>query len=286
VIRIPAAEFRSHGEPLAVNEQVQINHIFCTAGEDTKRRLYIRRKEDCILAYCHNCGGYGFVSLGNKVKRLEELVADSKEFEENGTPHIALPDDMVFAGMWASWPGEARGWLMKYHVGQRDCLRWGIGYSPALHRVILPVYDDNDSRLIFWQGRALSDKQHPKYISVKAVPKPLFVANRMGDRGDSVVIVEDMLSAIRVSACVDAIALLGTSADFNDLTKLIEPYKEVAVWLDPDVPGRTKTVDLCRQLNLVAPSQVFDLGNLGSGKPNQPKEMSPSAMKAFLFPWT
>ena len=277
--RIPAAEFRSFGEPLATDQQINIDHVLCPAGLDTKKRLYIRRKSDCILAYCHNCGGHGFVSLGNKVKRLEELLKDNEELVKNGTPEIELPLDTTCD--WDKWPVAAKAWLMRYYVTQSIARRWGIGYSESMHRVILPVFNE-DGQLIFWQGRALYPSQSPKYISVKAVDKPLFKAH--GPRHphhNSVVIVEDMLSAIRISEHTDAIALLGTSADTSVLRNALAGYKDILIWLDPDMPGRTKAQDLKRIIHLCTEARV-----LVEDYTAQPKELNSEQLFRIIHPWT
>ncbi len=64
-------------------------------------------------------------------------------------------------------PSSGLGWLYHNHIEDRDIKKWQIGYSPGLHRVILPVYQGDE--LIYWQGRFLGkpDKvKHPKYMNV------------------------------------------------------------------------------------------------------------------------
>ena len=71
--RIPHKDFEHH-VPDSLGEQVNVNHVACTAGLDTKKRLYIKRTEkngrDIILAYCHHCGFSGVrMESSHKIKK-------------------------------------------------------------------------------------------------------------------------------------------------------------------------------------------------------------------------
>jgi 5S rRNA maturation endonuclease (ribonuclease M5) len=96
------------------------------------------------------------------------------------------------------------------------------------------VYQKDE--LVFWQGRLLRDPSpgHPKYSNQ-------FQAGRLGVyftvediKGERVVVVEDILSAIRVGKVCDCYALLSAHVSDAMIFALKAKYKEVMLWLDPD----------------------------------------------------
>lgn len=264
--------------PSTVGDQVHINHESCPAGRDTKRRLYIKRTNYAILAYCHNCGGYR-VSRTSKMLKPAELmerlvnahVEDNERREE-----VALPEDMEYGP--AMWPSDARAWLYKHHLNDMDIVKYKIGYSESWGRVILPVYEDG--KCIFWQGRSV-DGADPKYISVKSAKKPLFFATHSSGRAHHIAVVEDMLSAIRVardSGSGDAVALLGTTLDDKDTERLMNYASgAVVMWLDDDVPGRTRSLELVRRLRTIGQGHVYHV----VGKA-QPKNLNKEEIRSVL----
>lgn len=266
-MRIPPDEFRHAGEHLAVDQQVNIDHVFCSAGADTRARLYVKRTRDAVLAYCHNCGGHGIVGLRKStVKSIEDLLIENEAVAQQGLGELVMPDDVM--GDPDGWPAEAAAWLYHYGISRSEIINNEIGYSPSWDRVILPVF--SGGKLVYWQGRAVRKGQDPKYISAKAHNKVMFTAHTTSMKKDrfKVFIVEDMLSAIKMSRYCDAIALLGTSPDIDDLTVRLENYKNVGIYLDPDHAGYTKAIELEKRLSLVFLGTVkrYQLSK-------QPKEM-------------
>jgi len=225
---LPHIEFVPEGEDLEYGEQIHINHQNCDAGVDTKRRLYIKRGDDngtdAILAHCHHCGKSGYYNATNapakpKSKRNKPLG--------NGG-HVALPRD--FTKDWNDWPKQARIWIGVSGVGEATAHKWGIGYSKEYNRVVVPSYRNGE--LLGYQLRSLDKEDQPKYITY-ADEKPLYWYS--GRTCPTLVIVEDVLSAIRCSEHVDAAALLGS--DINDtLYALIaeQGYENFLIFLDND----------------------------------------------------
>jgi hypothetical protein len=123
-------------------------------------------------------------------------------------------------------------WLCKYGITDEERRIYHIGFSPKLNRVILPIYD-KDEKLAFWQGRLLEtpSKTVPKYMSVQVKgAEKLF---EIDSEGDTVVVVEDMVSAIKVGRHAASIALLGSYIP-HGLFKRLKKYKNIMMWLDAD----------------------------------------------------
>lgn len=266
---IPASHYRTEGERLAIGEQTRIDHTHCDAGHDTRGRLYVKRMPNLIIAFCHNCGQHGVVSVDRyKYKHINDLLKENEYYEKDGAVEIVLPPDATLHQF--DWPKEAVMWLAKYGIVEGEQVDAGICYSPSWGRVILPVY--RNGQLVYWQGRAVHG-QKPKYLTAKSNKKPLFILHHHnGGCPDCAFVVEDYLSAIKINRVATSVALLGTSADINDLTDALSCYKNIGIILDPDLAGIQKAHELSARLSLTVrgrvrvftPHEVADL---------QPKEM-------------
>ena len=58
---IDKSTIQSVGSALSLGQQTHRNHAGCSAGLDTKHRLYIKRVVGGIVAYCQHCNDKGFV---------------------------------------------------------------------------------------------------------------------------------------------------------------------------------------------------------------------------------
>jgi hypothetical protein len=126
--------------------------------------------------------------------------------------------------------------------------RYGLYYSAAINRLVLPVYCGND--LIMYQTRRLAQDGTPKYLSYG--PKVLGHCTSSGVK--YLVLVEDFFSYINVdsSDCgLKAASLFGTSLTDSMLATIIKLAPEhIIVWLDGDVPGRLSSRKVADKLRL------------------------------------
>lgn len=248
---LPPADYEEYA-PSGVGEQVHINHTNCSAGLDRKRRLYIKRTDTGVVAFCHHCGGHGVIPD----KRTQNIsVLRNKLIRETLTldvPVVHYPPDVCFDPI--HWHKDARAWVYKYNLSDEAIQRNQLSYSAAMHRVILPVFDEQDI-LTFWQARALDKHTTPKYLNKRSVAKPymfLRTVNLSSSYAKTWVIVEDVLSAIRVSSVCNAIALLGTHMT-NEVVLALRretPHK-VCVWLDADQAGWKGKMEVSQKLSLL-----------------------------------
>jgi DNA primase len=109
----------------------------------------------------------------------------------------------------------------------------------------MPVYDTEDN-LIWFQCRALLKGQKPKYMQPSGDKgSVVFQSKTSKTRGtkETVVVVEDIMSAIRVGEVANTISILGTKSDTNQINTLSR-YSTVITWLDSDKAGRngSKTI--------------------------------------------
>lgn len=207
--------------------------------------------------YCNACGYNPFSHKGKQT--LAEL-AELRKLNEEAQRHaqsrtIALPDDTSYE--LSTFSPEGRHWLFKAGITPKIITKYRIGYSKLLRRVVLPVYGET---LDWYQNRAVFEGQKPKYLQPNVAKNAMFNAKLI--RPDSnVVIVEDILSAIRVTeAGYIATSILGTKlSDWQ--TSRLSRASSVTTWLDGDRAGRKGAASIRKTL-----SMLMEVGNIVTEK--------------------
>jgi len=177
--------------------------------------------------FCFKCGhSTGRKKVGEQVRR--------------SASEIVLPSDVV-----AELPFEARAWLGQYSLARLDIQQNNIMWSEQWSRIVFPYFDDTG--LIAWQGRYVgNDKTKAKWFSqgkIHEIIHPIKVRNR------EAVLVEDIVSAIKVSKIKGSIPIFGSSISSKQLLRLKTVVDKVWVYLDPDV--RTKSVSIASLARLL-----------------------------------
>lgn len=147
---------------------------------------------------------------------------------------LALPEDFQY-----SMPDVGYAWLLKGGVNQFLIEHYGIGWSDAMHRVVIPVF--SEASLSAVQARAVLPGQKPKYLNKTGFGTSLFwsddavmLQEPIGDWG---VLTEDILSTIRVGRIQHAVASLGTSLNHRNASRILQRHPSMLVWYDGDDAG-------------------------------------------------
>jgi hypothetical protein len=242
--------YRHYG-PLDIPKR--FNHNECTeygqSSNDKRGRLYVTRKPNGWQFHCHNCGdkfsGFqprdGASSPSETIEAIKNLV----ENELVTADEVKLPPDCT-----DRLHKDGVRWLLKYGITSEEISKYKIVYSPSIHRLIFPVFDSNDN-LVAWQGRAL-DNSKIKYMTEirKDIEHRVYYVPK--DDRKSIVIVEDIVSAIKVGRHLNAMALLGSY--FNPkIVPYLRCFEKVIFWLDDDkYVSSISYAKKCRQLGLNA----------------------------------
>ena len=230
---------------LALGEERKYNHEGCKAGEDTKKRLYIKRVVGGKLAYCHHCNEHGFV---------RELSADGTTLRKwlyGDTPEPTR----VVRGMPLKTSTISHipliVWLANHHVNVPNDNFFQQNHKAELVFVLRGVF----GAITGYQARSF-DPSKPKYTThMLTHAEATWFGVSYPAR--TVVITEDYTSAFRVwnDVGLTTLALLKTSISTNTLNELVgmSPSR-VLVWLDPDEPGRVASKKLAARLKVVLPA--------------------------------
>jgi DNA primase len=159
-------------------------------------------------------------------------------------------------------PGVSAYLEAKYYLRLTDCARaelsWTREYSDkGSGRLILPVRDVNGT-LYGFVARRLGEGRGPKTLSFLEDSRGAWY-HRAGSK--SIVLVEDQLSAIRVSNHVSAVALMGTNISDSLVSALVKQgYDTVHLALDKDAYNKAirTAVTLRSKLKLRVPQLEKD----------------------------
>jgi DNA primase len=208
----------------------------CPTGAGRDKPLVVTRIATGWKWFCHRCGEKGIKwAKGLSPKEWLKFNKAREVREHNTVSKVKLPH-----GMTSHIPAVGLAWLYQYHLSDEDISYYGIGYSNTLNRVVLPVYGE-DGTLLYYQARNLApkeewDEKNPKYMNVKARTRQdiYFKVAPPERKTDEVVVVEDIISGIRVGKQYDCYSLLNAYIPDELIFRLCKDYPETILWLDPD----------------------------------------------------
>ena len=169
-------------------------------------------------AYCFCCG---YFEQGSK------FIHHFKN-EPRNTETITIPTDSRH-----DLPERCREFLEQYGIGEFDIQRNYIVWSPSYERLIFPIFVNGN--LEAWQGRYFGEEKKSKWF-YKGDLNNLFytIGNPYAKK---LVLVEDIISAIRISHCSDFLAMpiFGSHISQKRLLTIKRFYgMPVIIWLDND----------------------------------------------------
>ena len=217
----------------------------CGIGSGSKAAIY-NHSHKAYSLYCNACGAQPFHMKGKltltELRELEDLNEQAKRGLQRP---LELPADFT-----TDISLQGRLWLYKAGLSPTDWAKYGIGYSESSRRVVLPVYGEQ-GQLVWQQQRAVISGQSPKYLQpARDKGETVFMAVPEQGTTRRVVVVEDILSAIRVGKHQTAISILGTKLSAGQAKKLSQ-FDEVTTWLDGDSAGRAGSKAIRKSMSLV-----------------------------------
>lgn len=228
-------EWLEAAQRLQVDDKCRID---CSCG--TGRTMVVNNYIKHYSAYCFRCNRKEYHYKGQI--GLNECTFKDKEVRQ---VKIELPEDTIplieATGYYAS---IGRKIMYRCNIMEDLWTKHNIGFSDSLRRVVMPVYDSNN--LIWYQLRA-TEANKIKYLQPSADKN---VCYHIKGNKDTIVITEDILSAIKVSQVTDTLSLLGTKIN-NKALNILSEYKEVVIWLDGDTAGINGSHSIRKSISLL-----------------------------------
>lgn len=209
--------------------------------------------------FCYSCSYY---VPSNGIARFK-----SKNEPELIKHEVVLPSDSD-----VNYPARAIEWINKYELTRNDLLTNNVLWSENKQRLIFPVY--GPTGLIAYQGRYFGEDKEVKWYGRGNLKDTFHI---LGRSSSQLVLVEDIVSAIKLAKFTEAMPLFGSHVGierFKRLRKLIEPSVEVFLYLDPDM--RRKSIVEARIGSMVG----LNMRVIYSGA--DPKEESYETLKEIL----
>jgi hypothetical protein len=214
------------GHSLQIGDTINIFH--CKKGHNNDR-LFITKKDDCVLFFCHHCGKKGKLNTTRAAyKKRTGQLTNTKNKPRMST---AMPADGILEPQ--KWPVEAMRWTSRAGMSLTDIEEAGMQYSPSFNRVIVPV--SFEGQYNGWVGRRVgNDDSIPKYLAAYVDRgKNIYVCRTNTEK--EIILVEDILSARKLAkAGYNSVALLGTSLSDEMFYYLTVRYNSFIIWLDND----------------------------------------------------
>jgi len=202
---------------------------------DHRNSLVVLRVNNGFVFHCHHCqkfsGRHRWTDLGPSqiIEQWNGLthqpVADDKGKQQEII--TKLPPDVT-----KDLPTKAINWLSQYQITPQEISEYDIWWSEALNRLIFPIKNKTKTKLLAYQGRWVDDldKSTIKWYTVyEGVGRaPYF---RVFRGSNKLVVVEDIVSAIKTGRFVDSLALLGSHMPDN-FYLIARKYQCTYIWLD------------------------------------------------------
>lgn len=174
--------------------------------------------------WCFGCGHYIPADI-TSLDQVEDLLNNNKKDNNDNN----LPSDFSY-----TIPSQAYGWLKSYHLTNEEIVNNYIGWSNKEQMLIFPYYGGDDNELLMWQGRYFPART-PKVFTKGYPDKHLLLhASRNDAMANRIVVIEDAVSAIKVSRVCNSTELLGSYLSMHKAVRLSRYYSHLTLWLDND----------------------------------------------------
>lgn len=128
-------------------------------------------------------------------------------------------------------PSEPLQWLLKYGITQHTANTFGIYWSPYRQLLCWQIKSPRDA-ILGWSTRNFSPEAKKKANHYGAIHDDVnIIETKLSSK---IVLVEDYLSAIKVSQHLPVMCLYGCTINLESLQTLSKQFKGVILWLDSD----------------------------------------------------
>jgi len=233
---------------LPLGHKARVDCENCGEGTNTKAMIVSHN----VKSYSGSCFACSHQPFEMKGKQTLAEIAELKRINNESLcrtegERLTLPTDFT-----TDIPLEGRLWLYSNGITSTLKQQYSIGYSPRLKRVILPIFD-SEGTLTWYQCRALLTGQKPKYLQPSGDKSSVVFQSQLREtehNPSTVVVVEDIVSAIRVGEVTNTISLLGTKATTAQVVCLSK-YDRVVTWLDSDKAGKRGSTSIRQSCSLL-----------------------------------
>jgi hypothetical protein len=178
--------------------------------------------------HCFGCGSHHHAPVTmDSIRKMAERAKEAAVTLDEFANRLEFPRDFTPLDQ-ALFAKEPQHWLASYGITGDEIKKHGIGWSAKDSLLIFPWYN-TAGNLLMWQGRNFSGKG-PKYVTKG--PKSEVNAYIGNTRCDTLVVVEDFVSAIKVGRTFAAMPLWGADMTLGQVQTANKRFGDLVVWLD------------------------------------------------------
>ena len=230
---------------LSKDDPNYIGHIPCPqCGSKDNNYRWADGHEFCF----GRCGYYKSVPL---TKEEICVLLEQKEFHEfkasTGNSFPTLPE--IPEDAYASILEPGLTWIKKYGIYNEEIREHDILWSQSQEQLIFPIYNDN-YYTIAWQARNFRPNSK-KYLTYGKMDEILHILGLTKHSNPDIILVEDLISAIKVSRYYRCLPLFGSACSKDKLSRIRRYTDHVRFWLDSDKLGSSiKMAKVAAQLGM------------------------------------
>lgn len=234
-------ELRLHASGMFRGETVGgISCPWCRGGRNKDKSFSLTKRIDgLVLFICHRakCGRHGRLNHG-------EILLN----EEQASPFVPreyLEDTRVLT------TAEYTSLYASYGLSPADIMDHRLAMEVRSGRLVIPVMSPK-LKLRGYEARLMPDveSEAPKTLHYKEIDEP-WLGWFAGPTQGVVVIVEDVISAIRVSSLYTSASLMGSHITMDDMMELVGYTDDLVLCLDRDATA--KSLKFKQRFQYVAP---------------------------------
>lgn len=190
----------------------------------------------------HWCYACGYFVPGSAITGYIARTSTDDTRVNIQTSKLSLPTDSSRA-----IPREAKEWFFQYGFDHNTLLRNNIMWSAQREMLIFPYFIMGE--LMGWQGRVFNPEERTKrkWFTQGKVDDFIYTVGRPEKQ---LVLVESIVSAIKVGRVTEASPIFGSNISMQRLLRLSKMYDKIIIWLDPD--KRKEAINSARKAALFA----------------------------------
>ncbi len=234
--------------PTSIGEQIHVNHKDCSAGTDSKKRLYIKMvSPNGYVYFCHHCGdkGFSYDSLSETHWDRVHQSSDDEYVSKASTVHVE--DITEF---------EIVSYLRGYDLHDDDVKAMRLGQTSCNLGLSIPNTTWCSGETFIGQIRYFIKhvSRYHTYGTAQTNYYPKTMLPRIAGKVDYLAIVEDSISAYRVirdGKYANAISLQGSGCNDTKVADIINKLNGATpvIWLDNDNAGKAGAIELIKKLD-------------------------------------
>ena len=199
---------------------------FCRAEHENKLATKVTPEGIVYSCWRAKCGAKGFIRSS-----MDASWVHSQTSAPKFTPK-------PYYGLTGCIPHEVLETLEERYELTEDILVQNlVTYSPKYHELVLPVFDVGGQRTAVYTKKIEKPADGRKTFLFTERPGPYYHIPSI-EFSDTLVVVEDPLSAMKLGAFTAAVALLGTSLNQEVALALRQRWSNLVIMLDNDATNK------------------------------------------------